>query len=645
MASADIPFRQPLRSPGYAHPIHATFIASVTGLFGGWALMAVLQLLNPPLPISPFKVLLTGFAEMLGSPPLWRLSWVGLGPVYDGLLATFAIFMIVFAAPVFARMTGRSVLWSMLLAVPLTGIAANLGVYLARETGEFGTAVLYGTAGRTVVPCLVGFAVGLASIVIVRPRKIEEKDGVHRGTRLKARETARKRLGKKAPATALEIALATKAVAFADTVLPREAEPKHAALCGVTGSGKSTAAASLMRTAIARGDRMIVADPGGENLSRFWQPGDTILNPFDARSAKWDLFAEISEDTDYDRFAEALLPLSGAPENDHWVEEGRTLLSCLMRSYHETDLGSSDDFAQVLTSAPIEQLAGLCEDTAAARLFEEGNERLRGSVLSKLKPAVKLLGRVAKTEGRTFSIREWVQSGTGRLWLPYRINQLASLRAMFGTWMGVATLEALSLPEDRERRLWFLIDELDVLGRVPDLEVGLTNGRRFGACFVIGFQSIAQLERAYGAQIGRTIIENCSTKLILRCEASEGGGTAEYASALIGDREGAYEVVTTSASSSENYGGESGGSSSTSGYTRSVDYRIERAVLPSEITQLADREGYLRLAGGRVWEKVEFPYEAYPIVTEAMVPARSVTVVGRQRAAVGAGGQRAIVRP
>ena len=119
----------------------------------------------------------------------------------------------------------------------------------------------------------------------------------------------------------------------------------------------------------------------------------------------------------------------------------------------------------------------------------------------------------------------------------------------------------------------------------------------------------------------------------------------EYASALIGDREGAYEVVSTTSSTSENYGSESGGSSSTSGYTRSVDYRIERAVLPSEITQLADREGYLRLAGARVWEKVAFPYEAYPVVTEAMVPARSVTIIGSRRAAVGAGGQRAIVRP
>ena len=49
-----------------------------------------------------------------------------------------------------------------------------------------------------------------------------------------------------------------------------------------------------------RGDRAVIADPDGGYLQRFYDPasrGDVILNPFDQRSVKWNLFAEIRSAT------------------------------------------------------------------------------------------------------------------------------------------------------------------------------------------------------------------------------------------------------------------------------------------------------------------------------------------------------------
>ena len=433
-------------------------------------------------------------------------------------------------------------------------------------------------------------------------------EGLVRGARVQ-KDAAPKPKGYDAVATA------TKAgqIAFAGELLPREAEVKHIVALGTTGTGKSTAGYTLIRTAIDRGDRMVIADPGGDALSRFWQRDDVILNPFDARSVKWDMFAEIEEWTDYDRMAEALLPLSGSAEGDEWVGEGRTLLSCLIRSYHGLGAGTSDDFAKVLLTGGNDLWAELCEGTEAAVLFEDGNERMRGSVVNKLKPATKLLNAIANSEGRPFSVRQWVREGRGRLWLPYRINQLAALKSAIGTWFSVAILETLSLPEDRERRIWFMADELDVLGTVPDLDKGLTNGRRFGACFVLGFQSIAQLEKNYGRHLSRAIIENCSTKLILRCEVSEQGGTAEFASRLIGDREVLREEH------SESYSHSGGASESTN--TRQA---TERALLASEITQLPDRSGYLKIGGEDRWQKVEFPFNTFEAVTDTVKPAQLI---------------------
>lgn len=50
---------------------------------------------------------------------------------------------------------------------------------------------------------------------------------------------------------------------------------------------------------------------------------------------------------------------------------------------------------------------------------------------------------------------------------------------------------------------------------------------------MLGFQSIAQVSGTYGREVADTLVENCGNTLILRCSASERGGTSEFASKLI----------------------------------------------------------------------------------------------------------------
>ena len=103
--------------------------------------------------------------------------------------------------------------------------------------------------------------------------------------------------------------------------------------------------------------------------------------------------------------------------------------------------------------------------------------------------------------------------------------------------MRIAIFEAMSGKEDRDQRLWFVIDELDALGPVEGLKDALARLRKFGGRCVLGFQSIAQVSGTYGAAGAQTIVENCGNTLILRCSGSENGGTSQFASRLIGDRE------------------------------------------------------------------------------------------------------------
>jgi hypothetical protein len=113
----------------------------------------------------------------------------------------------------------------------------------------------------------------------------------------------------------------------------------------------------------------------------------------------------------------------------------------------------------------------------------------------------------------------------------------AALRNVVATWLRLAIFETMNGPEDYDRRLWFVADELDALGTIDGLKDALARLRKFGGRCMLAFQSIAQVRATHGYAEARTIVENCGNMMILRCSASEGGGTARFASQLNGERE------------------------------------------------------------------------------------------------------------
>jgi hypothetical protein len=435
---------------------------------------------------------------------------------------------------------------------------------------------------------VMAFVIGSLTPVVLAPQGQDRS--IVRGTRIVPHKTNSARM--------IARATARRAVTLAGLLLDRPAEVRHISLIGVTGSGKSTAIRALMATATRRGDRHVVADPDGSAMSLFHQDGDVILNPFDARSAKWDILAEIREDTDYRFLTESVLPFSKGGEDSEWVKYAREIFVACLRSWHLNRIGSSDAFFAAMATAEQDKLAALCEGTGAHRYFETGNERMLGSILGTMSPALESMRQLAVIDGAPFSVRRWLRDGTGSLWMPYQAQQIPALRGLVSCWMGLAIAETLSLPDSDSRRIWFHVDELDALGRIQNLKDAQTRVRKKGGCVVLGFQSIAQVRAVYGDAEAHTIVENCDNKLILRCGASENGGTAAFASTLIGDREIRRDETSTSRTS----GGWSGSTSSTS----SIRWQVETAVLPSEIMRLPDCHGYLKVATQPDWKEVDF---------------------------------------
>jgi type IV secretory pathway TraG/TraD family ATPase VirD4 len=167
------------------------------------------------------------------------------------------------------------------------------------------------------------------------------------------------------------------------------------------------------------------------------------------------------------------------------------------------------------------------------------------------------------------------------------------LRSTISAWMRLAIFEAMN-HEEREQRLWFVVDELDALGQIDGLKDALARLRKFGGRCVLGFQSIAQVSSTYGSGDAQTIVENCGNTLILRCSGSEYGGTSQFASRLIGER----EVMRTTTSRSRRP------TDLLSAITRSEHLSVEAAVMGSQIEQLPDFTGYLKLASSPEWRRV-----------------------------------------
>jgi len=424
---------------------------------------------------------------------------------------------------------------------------------------------------------------------------------------------------------------ASPGITLAGIPVPPADETKHFKLIGTTGAGKSTAIAELLAGALGRGDRAVIADPDGGYMSRFFDArrGDVILSPFEAGGAKWDLFGEIREDYDIDQLALALIP-DHEGQDRSWRGYARTLFSAVTSQARAAGVSDVKKLFELLIVSKKSELELLVGGTPAQPFFEEHNDKMLDSIRSVLGSSVGALQHVARQESPPLSVKQWVRSGSGVLFIPYRAGQIAALRSTVSAWMRLAIFEAMSRPTSgpgqrqmEDQKLWFVVDELDALGQIDGLKDALARLRKFGGRCVLGFQSVSQVSSTYGRGEAQTIVENCGNSLILRSSASEHGGTSQFASRLIGQR----EVVRISRSKSRRP------TDFLPSITESEHRQIEPAVMDSEIERLPDLAGYLKLASSPDWLRVTLRLPQHARATGAAAAPQAPATPAASRAA------------
>ena len=535
----------------------------------------------------------------------------------NGLLLGYAlVFMPMLAALIRARAPVSTWFKSFLMTVPIMVIAGIVLALIGLVLGPLGV----GSDGvlSLIITVAVSAGLGYVSGRALADRS-DSNSAYRRGAvvseaRLKSYRKRSRRAGGEERGAADHFSPLT----LAGLPVAAEDETKHFKFIGTTGTGKSTAIREMLSAALARGDRAVIADPDGGYLNHFYNAdrGDVILNPFDPDSVKWNLLGEIATDPDVDQLARSLIPDGGGSDRS-WTGYARTFFTAITQQALAARVQDDGEIYRLITKAPVTELKLLLAGTVAGPFLEDANDRMFGSVRSVTSSAVGALKYTTQQRAAPFSVRQWVRQGAavknggrgGVLFLPYKAGEIAALRSVISAWMRMAIFDAMDRGEG-DQRLWFVVDELDALGEIDGLKDALARLRKFGGRCVLGFQSISQVSSTYGKGAADTIVENCGNTLILRCSASEQGGTSQFASRLIGQR----EVVHTIRSETRRPG------DFRASTTTSEQRSIEPAIMASEIERLPDLEGFLKFASVPDWMRVTLTPVTYPVVARPRRP-------------------------
>lgn len=391
---------------------------------------------------------------------------------------------------------------------------------------------------------------------------------------------------------------------------PYKSEMQHTLINGTTGAGKTVMMSSLLLQIRKFGGKTIVYDRMGIYTARFFRAGkDYLLNPFDARSADWDIWAECRSSADYDTIAKALIPMSSGSYDPFWVDAARTMFATAARRLKQKGNPNIITLLRYLLTSDLEKIKDLVKDTEAETLATEKTDKLALSVKAILSNYVKSLKFVAHhNKGKVFSIRDWVKNSPDDSWLfiTSQERQHEALQPLLTTWFDVAINAVLSLPEDKKRRIYACLDELPTLHNLPSLPSAMSQGRQFGLCVFISTQSLSQLYRYYGQSAADEIMDLCNTLVALR---SPGIKTANMISNMLTECEVEEYQQSISYGITDNR----------DGISMQQQRRMHKPVLPSEVQSLNDLEAYIRVAGNFPITKTKLPLIKYKNIAKALV--------------------------
>jgi type IV secretory pathway TraG/TraD family ATPase VirD4 len=450
-------------------------------------------------------------------------------------------------------------------------------------------------------PAIAALAVLLCGIVMASPKDRERRRVVRYGRRLRGPELVSvaefNRRHRRQGIEFLNLERSWFDRTFGKTRTLRLAEgveSRHLLAVGDTGSGKSALIRQILTQIEERDETAIVYDPALEYTPQFFDPlrGDVILNPLDERMPFWSPGDEVQHEAEALTLAASLFPDRPHDPNSFFVETPRDIFAHLLK------LKPTPQELVWWMSHP-EEIDRRIEGTEFAPMINRDAPAQRNGVLGTLNrvaSSLKLLPGERQVS-RTWNTVEWSKQRRGWIFLTSTPETRKALLPLISLWLDTLVLRLMNRGEPGAGPVWFVLDELASLQKLPQLETALTENRKSNNPVVIGLQGKAQLETIYG-HMAETMLSMLTTKIFLRTSEPR---AAEWISRAIGEveieqlRESRTRSDTPGQRESKNY---------------QLDRRVEPLVMASELTGLPDRHAYLKSENLVV--RLSFPYVELP---------------------------------
>jgi hypothetical protein len=372
--------------------------------------------------------------------------------------------------------------------------------------------------------------------------------------------------------------------------VPARAEDQHFEIIGDTGSGKTTLIMQMLRQIQARGHSAILYDPACEYIERFYSEsrGDIALNPLDRRCPYWGPSEELVRRAEARTIAASLFQPTNDKKGEFFIESPQKIFAHLL-----LDLPSPHQLVDWMSHP--EEIDRRVKGTELALLIDSSAPQQRSGVLGSLSlvaDSFRLLPKREEANGE-WTAREWSKNRKGWIFITSQPAEREALRPLHSLWIDMLVLRLLSAPKPEQHPVWFVLDELASLQKLPQLHTAITENRKSRNPIVLGFQGKAQLEVIYG-HLAEVMLSQPATKIFLKTTEPN---AAEWVSRAIGK-------VEIERMKETRYDG------SRSGRNFSIDRQTEPLVLDSEISGLDDLHAYLK--HGNYVARFSFPVIQIP---------------------------------
>lgn len=390
---------------------------------------------------------------------------------------------------------------------------------------------------------------------------------------------------------------------FGSFRLPWKEETKHCLTVGRPGTGKTVFLSQIVERLIQRKAKGIIYDFKGDYVSRFYDPKrDIIFNPLDRRCRGWNLFNDLKTKLDINVIASSLIPPAYTGDT-FWNDAARGVFSGILHYLWQHNLRTNESIWKGVTAPGFDIHAWLQktpEGQTGFRYIEDASSKQALSVFATMMQYTSAFEYMTTAE-TGFSVTEWLQNDKpGFIFVTNQSDVKDTLKPILSLFIDFLGKKLLSLPDDLERRVFFLLDEFGTLQRLSSIkELLITSRSKGGSCW-IGIQDIGQLNKLYTQDVADTIVNSCGSSVMF---AVSDPRTAKYLIDKIGDTE-ILETEQTVSMGVSNY---------RDGVSMTERRKRERLILDSELMNLPDLMAYAKVPNNPFITITNFEIQQYPV--------------------------------